>query len=88
MKEQCLKKYPKILEMESEGDQGLLALLRDRLINLDFLEDKVDVSDQPQHCDHDNAAGDDIEKLPMTSIKGNSLEAQSSRTSAMRSCTI
>ncbi|KJA20333.1 hypothetical protein HYPSUDRAFT_816951 [Hypholoma sublateritium FD-334 SS-4] len=43
MKKDCLAKYPQILKENcAPEDRGLLSLLRDHLINLDFVEDEND----------------------------------------------
>ena len=43
MKKECLEKYPRILEEDrSPADRGLLSLIREHLIDLDFVEDGKD----------------------------------------------
>ena len=43
MKKVCLEKYPRILEEDrSPADRGLLSLIREHLIDLDFVEDGKD----------------------------------------------
>ena len=43
MKKDCLAKYPQILKENREPEQrGLLSLLRDHLISIDFVEEEKD----------------------------------------------
>ncbi|KJA20356.1 hypothetical protein HYPSUDRAFT_1092600 [Hypholoma sublateritium FD-334 SS-4] len=60
MKKQCLEKYPQILkENRSPEHRGLLSLLRDHLINLDFVDDEkadpIVLEDQDKEADVESA---------------------------------
>lgn len=69
MKKDCLAKYPQILkENYSPENRGLLSLLRDHLINLDFVEDQKDDFGgshvQEKQIDVENAPIS-VEQVPM-----------------------
>ena len=43
MRKECLERYPQILKEHCSPERrGLLSLLRDHLINLDFLDNETD----------------------------------------------
>ena len=61
MKKDCLAKYPQILnENCSPENRGLLSLLRDHLINLDFLQDEAADSSSSEN----RAQAGDAERAP------------------------
>ena len=52
MKKECLEKYPRILEEDrSPADRGLLSLIREHLIDLDFVDDRGSGTDDPSGSD-------------------------------------
>ncbi len=54
MKKDCIARYPQILkENDSPEQRGLLSLLRDHLINLDFLDEKTDDQNSAELRDRD-----------------------------------